>query len=122
LIEESGDYSSGAITLAKLSIAIALYKTITVLPPATSPLIYSETSVLETPTICIPNTITLVSTATYTYTTNTTITKTIVNTLTITTTIYGENITKYVYVVLGLLGILTIIALAIVVLISRKLK
>jgi uncharacterized protein len=122
LIEESGDYSSGAITLAKLSIAIALYKTITVLPPATSPLIYSETSVLETPTICIPNTITLVSTATYTYTTNTTITKTVINTLTITTTIYGENITKYVYVVLGLLGILTIIALAIVVLISRKLK
>jgi uncharacterized protein len=124
LVEEMGDYGSGAIALAKLSIIIALYKTIATTSSANLLPRSSETSVVK-PSIYLtytPYTVTstLILISNYTVTTTITTTKTVISTLI--TTVYGEDVAKYLYISLGFLGVLVVIALVMVILISRKLR
>jgi uncharacterized protein len=124
LVEEMGDYGSGAIALAKLSIIIALYKTIATTSSANLLPRSSETSVVK-PSIYLtytPYTVTstLILISNYTVTTTITTTKTVISTLI--TTVYGEDVAKYLYISLGFLGVLIVIALVMVILISRKLR
>ncbi|MCC6058327.1 MAG: hypothetical protein LM568_05385 [Desulfurococcaceae archaeon] len=124
LVEEMGDYGSGAIALAKLSIIIALYKTIATTSSASLLPRSSETSVVKSSIYLTytPYTVTstLILISNYTVTTTITTTKTVINTLI--TTVYGEDIAKYLYISLGFLGVLVVIALVMVILISRKLR
>jgi uncharacterized protein len=124
LVEEMGDYSSGAIALAKLSIIIALYKTIATTSSANLLSRSSETSVVKSSIYLTytPHTVTstLILISNYTVTTTITTTKTVISTLI--TTVYGEDVAKYLYISLGFLGVLVVIALVMVILISRKLR
>ena len=124
LVEEMGDYGSGAIALAKLSIIIALYKTIATTSSASLLPRSSETSVVKSSIYLTytPYTVTstLILISNYTVTTTITTTKTVINTLIM--TVYGEDIAKYLYISLGFLGVLVVIALVMVILISRKLR
>jgi uncharacterized protein len=124
LVEEMGDYGSGAIALAKLSIIIALYKTIATTSSASLLPRSSETSVVKSSIYLTytPHTVTstLILISNYTVTTTITTTKTVISTLI--TTVYGEDIAKYLYISLGFLGVLVVIALVMVILISRKLR
>lgn len=124
LVEEMGDYGSGAIALAKLSIIIALYKTIATTSSASLLPRSSETSVVKSSIYLTytPYTVTstLILISNYTVTTTITTTKTVISTLIM--TVYGEDIAKYLYISLGFLGVLVVIALVMVILISRKLR
>jgi uncharacterized protein len=124
LVEEMGDYGSGAIALAKLSIIIALYKTIATTSSANLLPRSSETSVVKSSIYLTytPYTVTstLILISNYTVTTTITTTKTVISTLI--TTVYGEDVAKYLYISLGFLGVLVVIALVMVILISRKLR
>ncbi|MEM1525609.1 MAG: S16 family serine protease [Ignisphaera sp.] len=116
LVEENPE--SSIIMLAKLSTIIAIYRTLISSSASNISLQPTTSQVTANPTTNFVHT----STPTITPIIPTTLTLTVTATTTITETIYKENITAYVYTVMGALILLAMMLLFIIFLVFRKLK